>query len=311
MNERKEEKMTETMYKFRHPLTKPVIFAEVMEDPEICRGLLERILPEKKVKELRFIKLEDEYVPGSGTSVMVKNPETEKTIFVGIEAKSVRLDVLFDAEDEWYDIEMQFENLGDLPKRSRYYHAVKTVRSLKRGQDYRDLKPGYVIFICMFDYYNLDQPVYTFEMYDEKNHLKLNDGQVTIFLNGVCENNVPKELKTFYQYLQTGTACEDELIQKMDRAVTEVNQREEVRYKVTLYDEALRMKAIIDRQSAEIEDNKERIAEQSAAMAEKDAAMAADRKLTAMLLELNRIEDLKAAMEDESYRRRLMEELGI
>ena len=35
------------------------------------------------------------------------------------------------------------------------------------------------------------------------------------------------------------------------------------------------------------------------------------KKLTAMLLELNRIEDLKAAMEDESYRRRLMEELGI
>ena len=82
--------------------------------------------------------------------------ETEKTVIVGIEAKSIRLDVLFEDEDVWYNLEMQVHNTDSPAKRSRYYHAVKTVDSFKQGQNYRDLRPGYVIFICMFDFLGLN-----------------------------------------------------------------------------------------------------------------------------------------------------------
>ena len=40
-----------------------------------------------------------------------------------MESKSIRLDVLFEDERGWYDIEMQVENRENLPKRSRYYGA--------------------------------------------------------------------------------------------------------------------------------------------------------------------------------------------
>lgn len=181
--------------KVRPVFCNAVVFAEVMKDPEICRRLIERILPGKKVKELRFVKEEDEFENAHTVrEILVKEPETEKTITVGLYAKSIRLDVLFEGENEWYNIEMQVEDERDSPKRSRYYHAVEDVIGLKPGQPYNALKPGYVIFICMFDLFKLGAPIYEFEMYDVKKGLKLNDEQVTIFLNGTCCENVPEEL---------------------------------------------------------------------------------------------------------------------
>ncbi len=49
-----------------------------------------------------------------------------------------------------------------LGKRARYYHANMDLDSLEQGVDYDRLKPSYVIFICTFDYYGIDKPVYFF-----------------------------------------------------------------------------------------------------------------------------------------------------
>jgi len=126
-----------------------------------------RILSELKYT-YNILSAEDDF---SGWAV-----ETEKNISISPEIKSIRLDVLFEGETEWYDIEMQVENRGHLPKRSRYYHALKTAKSLKKGENYSTLKPGYVIFICMFDLFGMGEPMYTFEMCDyEKKGLKLGE----------------------------------------------------------------------------------------------------------------------------------------
>lgn len=312
--------MTAKQNRHRYGLTNPIIFAGVMEDQGICKELIERILPGKKVKELNLVKEEDDDLPGWQV-------ETEKSLIIGPEAKSVRLDVLFEGDEEWYDIEMQVENRGNLPRRTRHYHAVKTVKSLKRGQDYDDLKPGYVIFICMFDLFGLDAAVYRFEMCDtDKKGLKLNDGQVTIFLNGTCKNQVPEVLEPFYRYLQTGEAnADDALVNMMDFAVAAMNQSEEVRFKVTLYDEAMGFKLEADRYKAEIERNKEETealkaeVDRNKAKAEELKAEAAQSKaeteqlkaLTEKLLELNRIDDLKLALKDENARQNFLEELKL
>ena len=313
--------------KSKYTICHPVVFAMVMQDAELCRELLQRILPERKIRKIRFLS-EDEGCIEEGERLPQGVPaklDTEKTIIVGLNAKSIRLDVLFEDDEVWYDLEMQVENTDSPARRSRYYHAAKTVASFKKGQLYQALKPGYVIFICMFDQLGMNQPLYRFEMRDEKNFLPLNDGQVTIFLNGVCTAEIPEGLRPFYLYLQDGAVDGDEFISRMDAAVQEVIQKEEVRYRVTLYDEIemwknaaeavkVEAEAEIEAAKAEIEAAKAEAdamkAEAEAVKAEAEAAARLNR-LTEKLLELGRFEDAARALKDEVYRQDLLEKINL
>ena len=116
----------------------------------------------------------------------VKYLETEKTMIPDANAKSVRLDVLFEDENAWYVLEMQVIDTGEIPKRSRYYHSASDVRTLGAGRRYIELKPCYVIFICMFDLFGLEEPIYRFQMTHGKNRLPLGDEQYTLILNADC-----------------------------------------------------------------------------------------------------------------------------
>lgn len=76
----------------------------------------------------------------------------EHALFLDNEFKSVRFDVYASDEEEVsYDVEMQNDDTKNLPKRCRYYQAELDVTSLRPGEDYQQLKPGYIIFICSFD----------------------------------------------------------------------------------------------------------------------------------------------------------------
>ena len=44
------------------------------------------------------------------------------------------------------------------------------------------LKASYVIFVCCFDAFGLDVPIYHFEMFDSNLQLKLEDGSRTMIL---------------------------------------------------------------------------------------------------------------------------------
>ena len=70
---------------------------------------------------------------------------------------------------------MQVETEPELPKRSRYYHTSMDTYFLKKGKPYKDLKPSYVIFICMKDPFEMGEAVYQFQMIDKKLQLQLND----------------------------------------------------------------------------------------------------------------------------------------
>jgi len=216
------EKKQEILY----PLSNPLVFAAVMNDKNRCRKFIEKILPEKKVKDVRFPK--NEYL------------ETEKTILNGLYYKSVRLDVLFEDDSAWYDIEMQIEDEKNIPNRSRYYHASVDTHSLAKGDNYNNLKPCYVIFICMFDIIGLDEPIYSFEMFDKKLRLSLNDGRYTIILNTSCSRDkVPNELKTFFDYLNNQTVIngEDLFVDEMHREVMKHNRGKELIALMTLEEE--------------------------------------------------------------------------
>lgn len=301
-----------------------MIFSIVMRNPEFCRGLLERIFPDRKIKEVRMKcemenqenmdaekASETDFAPNAGISD--GRADTERTVAVTAAAKAVRLDVLFENDEEWYDIELQVIYQDHLPQRSRYYQSIMTVYSMERGEEYRNLKPGYVIFICLFDPFGMDMPVYSFQMCDRKNDLILDDGQFTIFLNATCTENVPKELGSFFHYLQTGEAPKgDVLLQQMDHAVEEAGNREGVRERVTLYDEMLRIQTSLDRVQAEKEqlEAERNQAEMEMKQIEARAEEALRRnRLTSALIKAGRLDELVKAEADETFRNKLMEEL--
>ena len=153
-----------TKYKFSNKL----MFALVMQDEEICAEFIQRLFPGKKVKSITFPN-DIQITP-------------EKTIATGVLSKSVRLDVLFEGETEVYDIEMQVETEPELPKRSRYYHTSMDTHFLKKGKPYKDLKPSYVIFICMKDPFEKGEAIYQFQMIDKNLQLQLNDETYTLIL---------------------------------------------------------------------------------------------------------------------------------
>lgn len=107
------------------------MFAAAMSDSVFCRMVLE-ILLGRKVK-----------------SVTVS---TEHSMLFSSDCRSIRLDVYAkDAEGTHYNVEMQGTDKGNLPKRSRFHQAEMDALELHPGEDFSDLEPNYVIFICCFD----------------------------------------------------------------------------------------------------------------------------------------------------------------
>ena len=139
----------------------------------------------------------------------------------------------------WYDIEMQVENRENLPKRSRYYGAALDVNKLKKGRDYNELMPSYIIFICMYDEMKIDEPVYSFRMFDEKYGIPLNDERYTVILNASCSTGkVPERFRALFEYLKTGeVASEDNFIEKIDARVREFQDDEEIKRMMSVEDE--------------------------------------------------------------------------
>ena len=117
------------------------MFAAAMEDEEICRGVLERVLgiPIKKVRI-----------------------QTEATLLVNPDYRGVRLDVYADNEEgSVYDVEMQTTDKHNLPKRSRLYQGQMDMALLEPGDDFNRLPRSFVIFICTYDPFGYGRYRYT------------------------------------------------------------------------------------------------------------------------------------------------------
>ena len=194
-------------------LSNDFIFGKVMSDPELCKELLERILPGIEIDHIEY-------------------PELQKPIKEDVDARSVRLDVYVkDGKNTVYDIEMQKVNTRELPKRSRYYQGMMDLQLIDSGQPYKKLNQSYVIFICLEDVFGKNRHIYTFEnICREDPGIKLRDGAIKIFLNAKGNlNDVSSELRAFLDYLG-GKKSEDEYVQKLERAVKEAKRNRKWRH---------------------------------------------------------------------------------
>lgn len=208
-------------------LSNSFLFAAAMENPDICRIVLEIIL---------------------GFKVPHVKAHAEHSILINPDFRSVRLDVY--ASDEMqvhYNVEAQNEKDGNLAKRSRYYQAEMDVSSLKPGDDFSDLRPGYVIFICTFDPFGKGLYRYTFTETCQETDMPLGDETKKIFLNtkGTNDADVPEELVHFLKYMESSTdetvaGNHDATLQDLHEKVRKLKEWRELEVRYMTFEEMLK-----------------------------------------------------------------------
>ena len=260
----------------RVPVTDDYMFAYVMRHKDICTRVLQCLLPKIGIKRIVY---KDE-----------NGPETQKTIQGSIDARSIRLDVYVDDSEKVCNVEMQTGTRTNLPKRSRFYGGAIDCDNLKKSQDYNQLKPTYVIFICTFDPFGRGQYVYTFEnRCEEEEDLKLNDGSYKIFINTKgTKGNISDELKELLAYFndptETMETAKTELVREIDEVVDYANQDADWRRGYMTF-----MQAQMD------------AANQGRAEGQNDLASLIDQ-----LLKMGRMSDVERVVRDTEYRAEML-----
>ena len=187
------------------------MFSRIMSNPKFVKPLLETILG-VKIRKIVY-------------------PQTQKTIDLSLQAKGIRLDVYVeDDQNTVFNLEMQTSDGANLPKRMRYYQGMIDLNILEKGENYKNLKKSFVIFICTFDLFGLGRHVYTFEnRCIEDLELPLGDDTTKIILNtkGTLDDVSP-EMKKLLNYID-GEAPSDEFTEELEQAVKKVRDNEKWR----------------------------------------------------------------------------------
>ena len=198
------------------------MFAKVMTaNLELTKKAIE-VITGRKVEDIQFHKAQ-----------YTSNPY--------IEAKGTRFDVLLEGDDVRYDIEMQVRKQNDLTQRNTYYTSMLVVDSLRKGMSYKELPHIFVIFICIFDPFDVGKERYIAserlcsEGKDITDEVNYNGGYDKIYLNAgpvkptYTEGN--KDLTNFLEYIRNNVIS-DELTEEMNNLVenTRINAEMELEY---------------------------------------------------------------------------------
>ena len=185
------------------------MFAKVMRTPELCKGMLERLLD---------ISID-----------RVEYPEEQKVIDIAKDSKSVRLDVyLKDEKGTVYNIEIQTTNSRNIPKRTRFYQGMIDLNAIEKGADYSELPQSFVIFICTFDVFGESRWKYTFENICRENmNLSLQDGTTKIFFNTTgTKGNLNKQAVNVLKFIEDNT-IEDDFTKRLAQEVQKIKENKE------------------------------------------------------------------------------------
>ena len=212
-----------------YPFTNDDIFKAVLQDKSIAREIISVVLG-RKVREIR-------------------NYATQKDKKVRKLARGVRFDLYFEDDDAAYEVEMQSSTCVDLGKRCRFYQSMIDVDLLAEGDDFGNLKDSYIIFLCTYDAFGREEPLYTFETVctnDPANTtvegaLKLDTGAKIAVCNACAYSKATDELRDFLCYLLTQKVAKNNpFIARIDEAVQIANANEEVRNDAMIADYKLR-----------------------------------------------------------------------
>ena len=264
------------------------MFAKVMTaNLELTKKAIE-VITERKVEDIQFHKAQ-----------YTTNPY--------IEAKGTRFDVLLEGDDVRYDIEMQVRKQNDLTQRNTYYTSMLVVDSLRKGMSYKELPHIFVIFICIFDPFDVGKERYIAserlcsEGKDITDEVNYNGGYDKIYLNAGSvkpthtEGN--KDLTNFLEYIRNNVIS-DELTEEMNNLVenTRINAEVELEY-MTLEEKLNEFKAEGRKEGIAEGEKKTRIETARNLLLMTDFPIDKITKIT--LLPLEEIEKLKSELKEQ------------
>lgn len=163
------------------------LFDVATEDLEVCKIIIELSL-NMRLQSIRW-------------------KEGQKVVHNLPGRRGIRMDFCAeDADGNYFDVEMQKRNVGNIPKRTRFYQALVDAPLLKSGEEgFDNLQPVYIVVICGFDLYGFGKYRYTFGNYcEEVPGLIMGDECRKIFLNtkGNNADEVEKSLVDFLRYVE-------------------------------------------------------------------------------------------------------------
>lgn len=169
------------------------VFDKNIEATELFLG----IVLERKIKVIR-VDGQDE----------MKNHE--------VGGRNITLDVhAIDENKQEIDIEVQGNSKGAHIRRARYHSGMVDSRMLKEGQDFKELKDSYIIFMYKHDKFGKGLPMYHIDRYVRETNELFEDGSHIIYVNGKYKGDDPlgqlvsdfhqkKSDKMYYKELAAG-----------------------------------------------------------------------------------------------------------
>ena len=190
--------------------------------------------------------------------------DTEKTLQPYYDSRGIRLDVILaDDNHTRYNLEMQARNVISkagvalLPKRTRYYQSVIDMDMLKKGENFDQLNPLVLIFICTFDFYKEGRYVYTFKSRLENLELEIaNDVTVKLVNAKGKQGQVNDLLKNFLEYVMTNKPVDD-FTKDVERQVWAVKNDKKAREEYMVLQAKIREHEIIAFEAGEAKKSRE------------------------------------------------------
>jgi len=157
----------------------------VLENKEVCQYVLGKLL---KKPDITVIECKTEY-------------QVSKLF-----GKDSRLDVLAtDSTGKIFNIEIQKAKEESHELRTRYYHSAVDSEILRKGNEYSELPPVYVIYISKNDIWGKGSAVYTVEKllkYHDKTD-NYDDKQYTLYVNAEVKDTAEQEISALMEYFKT------------------------------------------------------------------------------------------------------------
>ncbi len=278
------------------PFKNNLVFRRVMRDPDTAKGFLEVVLG------LRIDRVE--YV------------NTEQVLDLGLDAKSVRLDLYVKDTGRVFNVEMQAQDYADLGKRMAYYQASISFDAIERGSKGFSLPESFVIFLCADDPFGKGEPVYDFEMTCRRaESLVLDTGFHWLALNAERYGEASDErLRNLLRYVRTQEVTKgDPLIERIDSRVRDINRDKEW-VAMAAHLPTIEEDAIWRGEQIGIRRGMEKGMQQGLEQGLEQGMEKGESRYNALVQELiakDRMDDLRRATTDPAYRESLFEEFAI
>ena len=241
---------------------------------------------------------------------------------VDTDKHGIRMDVTIREVEEdgktiqLFDVEPNNVIGVDLPRRSRYYQALIDVKLLDTGMKYDHLPDMWTIWLLPYDPFGQDYILYSVKNVVEENEdIKYNDGVRKLFLYTGGTKGGTEKLRNLLRYIESSieaNAVDDEL-KELHANVTRLKNRKEIGVKYMNMQEVMEYKIQEAVEEATREVTKEVTKEVTRAVTKEVGKETIKRmsRLTKMLLDSGRMEDLRKTTEDPEFLAEKLKEFSL